>query len=93
MSTLASVCPIHTQAKNFGMFGCEYQQDPAQSLALFRQQLPIFYSEQMGYWIVTRYEDVKDIFRDPILFSARNALEKLMPSSDEVMAVLKITTA
>lgn len=86
-------CPFHqqikAQAKSFDMFDAAYQQDPAGSLKLFREHLPMFYSEAMGYWIVTRYDDVKALFRDPILFSACNALEKLTPSSDEALAVLE----
>lgn len=86
-------CPFHQQlseqAKSFDMFDAAYQKDPAQSLQLFREHLPMFYSEAMGYWIVTRYEDVKAIFRDPILFSACNALEKLTPSSPEALKVLE----
>ena len=86
-------CPFHQQlkeqAKSFDMFDAAYQQDPAGSLKLFREHLPMFYSEAMGYWIVTRYEDVKALFRDPILFSACNALEKLTPSSAEALAVLE----
>lgn len=82
-------CPFHQAGKIFDMFGAAYQADPATSLKSFQQELPIFYSETMGYWIITRYEDVKAIFRDPILFSARNVLEKLMPSSEVAMDVLR----
>lgn len=42
----------------------------------------------MNHWVVTRHHDIKNIFRDPILFSARNVLEKLTPSSAEAEAVL-----
>ena len=38
--------------------------------------------------LVTRYEDVKAVFRDNILFSPANALEKITPATPEVMAVL-----
>lgn len=85
-------CPFHQlqdAAKTFDFFDQAYQQDPARALQDFREQLPIFYSETMGYWVVTRYEDVKAIFRDPILFSACNALEKLTPNGQEADAILK----
>ena len=92
-ANLAQKCPFHEQlkdqGKNFDMFGTAYQADPAHALKPFRDQLPIFYSEHMGYWIVTRYEDVKAIFRDPILFSACNALEKLTPSCPASLKVLE----
>ena len=86
-------CPFHAElqqkGKNFDMFAVPYQQDPALALKEFRAQLPIFFSEAMGYWIVTRYEDVKAIFRDPITFSACNALEKLTPSCPEALKILE----
>lgn len=90
---LAKQCPFHAQiketGKNFDMFEEAYQTDPANSLREFRDQLPIFYSETMGYWIVTRYDDVKAIFRDPIVFSACNALEKLTPSCPASLKILE----
>lgn len=85
-------CPfhqLHSVAKEFDFFDQAYQKDPAESLYNFREQLPIFYSEKMGYWVVTRYDDVKAIFRDPIVFSACNALEKLTPNGPEAEAILK----
>lgn len=90
-SHMKGQCPFALQAtaKNFDFFDPAYQQDPAQSLQIFREQLPIFYSEKMGYWVITRYEDVKAIFRDPITFSACNALEKLTPPCPEALNILE----
>ena len=42
---------------------------------------PVFWSPQLGYWIVTRYEDVKAVFRDNILFSPSVALVRLPSTS------------
>jgi cytochrome P450/ferredoxin-NADP reductase len=39
--------------------------------------------------VVTRYEDVKAVFRDNILFSPSIALEKITPATPEVMAILQ----
>lgn len=87
-------CPFHArpevdaQARGFDMFGAAYQANPAESLKVFREEKPIFFSEAMNYWVVTRYEDMKNIFRDPITFSARNVLEKFTPNSAEADAIL-----
>ena len=35
-----------------------------------------------GYWVVTRYQTIKDIFRDPITFSPSIVLERISPTSD-----------
>lgn len=88
-------CPFHASAElnqkaaRFDMFGESYQSDPAESLKKFRQEKPIFFSEEMNYWVVTSYQDMKEIFRDPITFSARNVLEKFTPNSEEADQVLK----
>lgn len=90
-----SECPFHAsaelneQANKFDMFGAEYQSCPASSLQRFREEKPIFFSEEMNYWIVTRYEDVREIFRDPIVFSARNVLEKFTSDSEESAEILR----
>ncbi|MBP6862754.1 MAG: cytochrome P450/oxidoreductase [Neisseriaceae bacterium] len=92
----ASGCPFHAaatpttaQARDFDMFDAPYQANPAESLRFAREDEPIFYAEKMGYWIVSRYEDVKAIFRDPITFSPCNVLEKLAPATPEASEVLK----
>ena len=53
-----------------------------------REQEPVFWSPQLGYWVVTRYADIKAIFRDNITFSPAIALEKITPTGDEANAVL-----
>ena len=82
-------CPFSDRARQFNAFDAPYQSDPAEALRWSREEMPVFYSEKMGYWIVTRYEDIKAVFRDNILFSPRNALEKITPATDEAIEVLK----
>lgn len=53
-----------------------------------REEEPVFYSPEIGYWVVTRYEDVKDVFRDNTLFSPSIALEKVTPAPPEAKAIL-----
>ena len=53
-----------------------------------REQEPIFCSPKLGYWVVTRYADIKAIFRDNITFSPAIALEKITPTGAEANAVL-----
>ena len=48
----------------------------------------MFYSPKLGYWVVTRYDDIKAIFRDNITFSPAIALEKITPTGEEANAVL-----
>ncbi len=48
----------------------------------------MFFSPRLGYWIVSRYDDVKAVFRDALNFSPSIALEKVTPSSPEANAIL-----
>jgi len=81
-------CPVSHQAADFDPFSDGYQQDPPEYVRWAREQEPVFYSPQLGYWVVTRYEDIKAIFRDNLTFSPSIALEKITPTGPEANAVL-----
>lgn len=80
--------PVSPRAANFDPFSDGYQQDPPEYVRWAREQEPVFYNPAMGYWVVTRYDSIKAIFRDNIAFSASIALEKITPTGDEANAVL-----
>ncbi len=63
--------------------------DPFPFYRLAREQAPIFYSQALGYWVVTRYEDIKAVFQNWEVFSAENAQTPYRPWSDEVRQILK----
>src|SRR5699024_4409741 len=65
-----------------------YQQDPPAYVEWSRESEPVFYSPKLDYWVVTRYEDIKAIFRDNETFSPAVALEKITPTSAEAEQVL-----
>ncbi|WP_433410412.1 cytochrome P450/oxidoreductase [Saccharomonospora azurea] len=81
-------CPVSANAAAFDPFTGPYQEDPPGSLRWSRDEEPVFYSPELGYWVVTRYEDVKAVFRDNETFSPANVLEKITPFGDEANAVL-----
>jgi cytochrome P450/ferredoxin-NADP reductase len=81
-------CPVSQRAAEFDPFEDGYQQDPPDYVRWAREQEPIFYSPKLGYWVVTRYDSMKAIFRDNLTFSPANALEKITPTSAEANAVL-----
>ena len=82
-------CPVSANAAAFNPFEPAYMQAPAEYLRWAREQEPVFFSPQLGYWVVTRYEDVKAVFRDNLLFSPSIALEKITPATPEVMSILQ----
>ncbi len=83
-----TACPVSARAAAFDPFGDGYQQDPPVYLRWARDVEPVFFSPQLGYWIVTRYDDIKAIFRDNLTFSPSIALEKITPTGAEANAVL-----
>ncbi len=84
----SAACPFSRQAAEFNPFGDDYLQDPPGYLRWSREQQPVFFSPVLGYWVVTRYDDIKAIFRDHARFSPSNALEKITPPTDAVLQVL-----
>ncbi|MGT2459667.1 cytochrome P450 [Cupriavidus basilensis] len=81
-------CPVSQGAAGFDPFEDAYQQDPPEYVRWAREQEPVFYSPKLGYWVVTRYDDIKAIFRDNLTFSPSIALEKITPTGPEANAVL-----
>lgn len=82
-------CPVSPQASVFDAFEGAYQVDPAEALRWSREQEPVFYAPKLGYWVVSRYDDVKAVFRDNQVYSPSIALEKMTPAPEEAQAVLK----
>ncbi len=81
-------CPVSRDAAGFDPFEDGYQQDPPEYVRWAREREPVFYSPKLGYWVATRYDDIKAIFRDNLTFSPSIALEKITPTGPEANAVL-----
>ena len=57
----------------FDPLGADYLADPYPSMNAARRFAPAFHNEQLDHGIVTRHADIKQVFRNPSVFSARNA--------------------
>lgn len=55
----------------------------------FRDEQPIFFHEPSGYWIASRYDDIKAIFDDWKTFSSENAQKPMRPMCEEGRRILK----
>ncbi|MEM7116178.1 MAG: cytochrome P450 [Chloroflexota bacterium] len=64
-------------------------QDPFPILQEARTGEPVFYNADIDYWVVTRYEDIKAIFRDHDTFTAANTITPIVPFSEAVQTMLK----
>jgi cytochrome P450 len=84
-----SPCPAYGVAESYVPFSRENLSDPYPFMAEARKNSPVFYSPDIDYWIISRYEDVKEILRDHTRFSAEittHAMTRLYDSSARVLA-------
>ncbi len=63
--------------------------DPFPFYARARQEEPIFFSPDLGYWVVTRYEDVKAVFKDLPTFSSKISGTPIRQPSPEAKQILE----
>ncbi len=49
------------------------QVNPFPAYAELRREEPVMFDERIGYWVVTRYDDVREVFGDWESFSSENA--------------------
>lgn len=60
-----------------------FVRDPYPAFAQLREEAPVYWHEQTGYWWITRYQDVWNALRDPRFSAARTeVLLRGIPGSD-----------
>ncbi|MFV0373299.1 cytochrome P450 [Microbacterium sp.] len=82
-------CPVaHGTADHHG-----YQpfrmDDPFPAYAELRREEPVMYDERIGYWVVTRWADVRAVFDDWETFSSDNAQAPVRERSAEATRIMK----
>ncbi|MDO9590249.1 MAG: cytochrome P450 [Microcella sp.] len=90
--TAASRCPVdHAQlgaAEHFGYSPFDMS-DPFPAYKSLRENAPVYFDERIGYWVVTRYVDVKAVFDDWETFSSENAQAPVRPRSAEATRLME----
>ena len=82
-------CPFpHAPQTSLDPFSAPYLADPYALFVEQRQAAPVAYAPAIDMWIVTEYEDVDAIFRDPHTFSAAIAQSPLDPIDPAAKAIL-----
>ena len=76
---MPSACPVSDIAKSFDPFSAEYLRNPYLFFDKARNREPVFYSPELNYWVVLKYEHVTAVFRDPETFSPVNARHPVTP--------------
>jgi hypothetical protein len=52
-----------------------------------RAHAPVFFSDELGYWVVSRYEDIQAIFKEPATFSSENTQSPFKPRPPEIQGI------
>jgi cytochrome P450 len=81
-------CPVARGSAAFHPFDDTYLSDPYAVFRDLRRDEPVFYSEEIDHWVVSRYEDVRLVMRDVERFSADNAQKPVTPWPSEARAEL-----
>ncbi len=79
-----------TIADRFDPLAPEQRRDPYALLERARREQPVFFAEQFGFWVVTRYEDVLAVLKDDEAFSSVDALRS---SAEELPAEVEAVLA
>ena len=82
----AGGCPIHGDvAGDFRPFDLA---DPFAFYERARREQPVFFSEELGFWVVTRHDDIRAIFKEPATFSSEITQAPYKERPPEVQRVL-----
>jgi len=84
--TAAPRCPVE---EDFDPLSPGFLADPYAVLAALPLAAePVFYAPSIGYYVVTRYADIEQVFRDPQTYSAAVAQAPLVPLVPEAQQIL-----
>jgi cytochrome P450 len=82
----AGGCPFHGDvAADFRPFDLA---DPFAFYERARREQPVFFSEELGFWVVTRHDDIRAIFKEPATFSSEITQAPYKERPPEVRRVL-----
>jgi len=62
------------------------QDCPFPAYELLQREAPVFYDRRAGFWVITRYDDIRRILTDPARFSSSATVELARESVDPVRA-------
>lgn len=85
-SSAARQCPFTDASSEFDPFD---MQDPFAFYEWARAEHPVFYSDEIGYHVVTRYADVKAVFDNWQVFASDNAQAPVRPMCAEGKEIMR----
>jgi cytochrome P450 len=84
MSSTAQ-CPYHKISDDFEPFDLT---NPFPFYERAREEQPVFFSQELGYYVVTRYEEIKEVFKNWKVYTSQNAqspFKPIHPSAKKLM--------
>lgn len=85
-------CPFgHGGAQSNEHHGYEpfQMKNPFPAYAELRREEPVMFDERIGYWVVTRYDDIKSVFEDWETFSSENAQAPVRERGSQATKIMK----
>lgn len=84
-------CPFHaapapSRAADFKPY---YSPELHAALEVQRRQEPVFWCEEIGYWVLTKHSDVLSVLHDGERFTSANTTRPVAPMSSEAEAILR----
>jgi cytochrome P450 len=86
VAPLASACPFPNASRDFRPYDLS---DPYPFYAYARAEAPVFYSEEIGYWVVARHADVRAVLEDWRTYSSENTQAPLNPLGPQAKQVMR----
>ncbi|MEO2129689.1 MAG: cytochrome P450 [Microbacterium sp.] len=83
---VAAGCPVDHGHHGYSPFDMT---DPFAAYAELRRDEPVMYDERIGYWVVTRWADVRAVFEDWETFSSENAQQPVRERGPEATRIMQ----
>jgi cytochrome P450 len=78
-------CPVD---HGWSPLSAAYLADPYPIAAQLREDHPVFYADSLGYVVVTRMEDIEQVFTNPDVYASTNVQDPIFPLAPEAAAIL-----
>ncbi len=81
-----STCPYHKISEEFKPFDLT---NPFPFYKKSRDEQPVFYSQELGYYVVTHYEDIKAVFSNWKTYTSENAQSPFKPIAPKAKKLME----
>lgn len=81
-------CPFHA-AQATADFKPYYRPELHAALETQRRREPVFWCEEIGYWVLTRHADVYAVLHDGLRYSSQNTTRPVTPMHPDAIRILQ----